>query len=209
MRGTARPPQCCWTRSTVVEMCLASLLGLSFLFVSLYPVGVSQASSLAEAMAQLRKEQSLAESYAGLLKGFGKQDIATYARGIQRYAEAKAEFDGLLEQILAARRQRESPDTSAAFQQKLEQAATRRVAFTDFIAQEVLSKVPEGTRSLAAILRIPGVIGGVTELAMALKDAGRTIWQGYRQSGEQERAAIVSQLEALRWKPFEEIKPLQ
>jgi hypothetical protein len=164
---------------------------------------------LAEATGYLKKEQSLAESYAGLLKGFGRQDIATYARGIQLYAEAKAEFDGLIEQILAALRQGESPDTSAAFQQKLEKAAKQRVAFTDFIGQEVLSKVPEGTKSLAAILKIPGVIGGVTELASALKDAGRAIWQGYRQSSEQERAAIVSQLETLRWKPFEEIKPLQ
>jgi hypothetical protein len=179
------------------------------LLASLHPLAVSPANPLAEAIGYLKKEQSLAESYAGLLKGFGKQDIAMYARGIQRYAEAKAEFDGLLEQLLAAIRQRESPDSSPAFQQKLETAAQRRVAFTEFIAQEVLSKVPEGTRSLADILKIPGVIGGVTELATALKGAGLAIWQGYHQSGDQERAVLVSQLEALRWKPFQEIRPLE
>ena len=144
-----------------------------------------------------------------MLKGFGKQDIATYARGIQLYAEAKAEFDGLIDQILASLRQAESLDTSAAFQQKLEKAASRRVAFTEFIAQEVLSKVPEGTKSLATILKIAGALGSLKELVTVLKDAGMTLWQWYRQSGEQEREAIVSQLEALRWKPFEEIKPLQ
>jgi hypothetical protein len=48
-----------------------------------------------------------------------------------------------------------------------------------------------------AILKIPGVIGGMTEVATAFKDAGQAIWQGYRPSSEQERAAIVSQLEAL------------
>ena len=69
--------------------------------------------------------------------------------------------------------------------------------------------MPEGTRSLAAILAIPGVVGGVTELVKGLKDAGEAIWHGYRQSGEQDRAALVSQLEALRWKPFEAITPLQ
>jgi hypothetical protein len=190
-------------------MVLAYALGLSLWFASLYPTSACQANPLAEAIGFLKKEQSLAESYAGLLKGFGKQDFATYARGIQRYVEAKSQFDGLLEQLLTALNQRESLDTSAAFQRKLEQAATQRVVFTEFIAQEVLSKVPEGTKSLAAILAIPGVIGGVTELAKSLKDAGRAIWQGYRQSGEQERAALVSQLEALRWKPFEAITPLQ
>jgi hypothetical protein len=209
MRHTLRQPPRYRIRPPGWQAVLASVLGLSLLLASLYPTGVSQANPLAEATGYLKKEQSLAESYAGLLKGFGRQDIATYARGIQLYAEAKAEFDGLIEQLLAALRQGESPDTSAAFQQKLEKAAKQRVAFTDFIGQEVLSKVPEGTKSLAAILKIPGVIGGVTELASALKDAGRAIWQGYRQSSEQERAAIVSQLETLRWKPFEEIKPLQ
>ena len=156
----------------VWQVVLASLLGLSFLLASLYPAGVSQANPLAEAIGYLKKEQSLAESYAGLLKGFGKQDIATYARGIQLYAEAKAEFDGLIEQLLVTLRQGESPDTSATFQQKLEKAANRRVAFTDFIAQEVLSKVPEGTKSLAAILKIAGVAWSVKELVTALKDAG-------------------------------------
>jgi hypothetical protein len=133
-----------------------------------------------------------------LPKGFAKQDIATYAQEIQRYTAAKAEFDGLLEQLLAALRQREAPDTSPAFQRQLEQAARRRVAFTEFIGQEVLSKVPEGTRSLAAILAIPGVIGGVTELAKGLRDAGAAVWQAYRESAERERAALVGQLEALR-----------
>jgi hypothetical protein len=118
---------------------------VSLLLASLPPLAVSQVNPLAEAMGYLKKEQSLAESYAGLLKGFGKQDVATYARGIQRYAEAKAEFDGLLEQLLVALRQKESPDTSTAFVQKLETAAKRRVEFTGFIAQEVLSKVPENT----------------------------------------------------------------
>ena len=112
------------TRPTRWQVVRASLLGLSLLLASLYLTGVSQANPLAEPIGYLKKEQNLVESYAGLLKGFGKQDIATYARGIQLYAEAKAEFDGLIDQILASLRQAESLDTSAAFQQKLEKAAS-------------------------------------------------------------------------------------
>jgi hypothetical protein len=209
MTYTLRQPPRYRTRPIRCQTVLAHVLGLSLWLAGLYPASVCPATPLAEAIGYLKKEQSLAESYAGLLKGFGKQEFATYVRGIQLYVEAKSQFDGLLEQLLTALHQRESPDTSAAFQQKLNQAATQRVAFTDFIAQEVLSKVPEGTKSLATILAIPGVIGGVTELATALKDAAGAIWQGYRQSGEQERAALVSQLEALRWKPFDAITPLQ
>jgi hypothetical protein len=209
MRDTSRPPQHTRTHRTGWPVVLASLPGLSLLQANLLPAGVSQTDPLTEAMGYLKKEQSLAESYAGLLKGVGKPDVATYARGIQRYAEAKAAFDGLLEQLLAALRQGEPPDTSPAFQQKLELAAQQRVAFTEFISQEVLSKLPEGTRSLAAILKIPGVIGGVTELAKGLTDAGGAIWRGYREGAVQTRVALVRQLEALRWKPFQDITPLE
>ena len=62
----------------------------------------------------------------------------------------------------------------------------------------MLNKVPEGTKSLATILKIAGALGSLKELVTVLKDAGMTLWQWYRQSGEQEREAIVSQLEALR-----------
>ena len=212
MRRTSKHHERSHTHPIGWWVVLASLLSLSFLLASLPPAAVSQVDPLAEATGYLKKEQSLAESYAGLLKGFGKQDIAVYARGIQLYAEAKAEFDGLIEQLLVTfcyLATEKSPDTSTAFRQKLGKATNRRFAFTDFIAQDVLSKVPEDTKSLATILKIAGAIGSVKELVTILKDAGTTIWQWYRQSGEHARAAIVSQLEALSWKPFEEIKPLQ
>jgi hypothetical protein len=208
MRQTPRPPQHRRPPPPGWPRALTCLLGLGVLLASLSPPAVRPADPLAEAIGRLKTEQTLAESAAGLLKGVGKPDVAPYARGIQRYAAAKAEFDGLLEQLLAALHRRDPPDASPAFHQRLETAAQRRVAFTAFIDQEVISKVPQGTRSVAAILAIPGVISGVTELATGLKDATGAIWHGYRQGVEQERAALVSQLEALRWKPFEAITPL-
>jgi hypothetical protein len=49
----------------------------------------------------------------------------------------------------------------------------------------------------------------VTELAKGLTDAGGAIWREYRQSADLERAGLVSQLEALRWKPFQDVTPLE
>jgi hypothetical protein len=52
--------------------------------------------SLPEAMRFLAHEKSAAEQYAVILSTLGKNDAVLYVRGIALYADAKAEFDGLI-----------------------------------------------------------------------------------------------------------------
>ena len=47
----------------------------------------------------LAREQSAAEQYAVVLDRFGKNDTTRYIQGITRYADAKADFDGLIEAL--------------------------------------------------------------------------------------------------------------
>jgi len=54
---------------------------------------------LADAIRVLAREQSAAEQYAVLLDSHGKADTNRYVQGITRYAEAKADFDGLIEAL--------------------------------------------------------------------------------------------------------------
>jgi hypothetical protein len=169
-------------------------------------VRADEKSTLPEAVAQLKKEQTLAESYAGLLKEYGSTDLRIYARGIALYAEAKAEFDGLIEHMITALHQGKAPDTSEVFQRQLTKAVDRRVVFTSFMVDEILNKIPESERSLAAVLRNPA---GAVALLKTVTDAGKTIWTAYNQSNNQEREVIIGQLQALRWKPFDEIKALK
>jgi hypothetical protein len=132
---------------------MAMLLSVNLLLAGLQTVRADEKSTLPEAVAQLKKEQTLAESYAGLLKEYGSTDLRTYARGISLYAEAKAEFDGLIEQMITALHQGKAPDTSEVFQRQLTKAVDRRVVFTSFMVDEILNKIPESERSLAAVLR--------------------------------------------------------
>lgn len=60
------------------------------------PAGRTTPSTRAEAVKVLEREKSAAEQYAVMLDRFGKADTNRYVQGISRYAEAKAEFDGLI-----------------------------------------------------------------------------------------------------------------
>ena len=61
--------------------------------------GAGEKGDFSDAIGFLAKEQSLAENYAAILKEFGKEDLQIYAEAIGLYANAKAEYDGLIEQM--------------------------------------------------------------------------------------------------------------
>ena len=47
----------------------------------------------------LSREKSLAEQFLVLLRTFGPSDTSKFAKGIALYAEAKADFDGLITEL--------------------------------------------------------------------------------------------------------------
>jgi hypothetical protein len=63
------------------------------------PTDPATRMTLAEAVQVLERERSAAEQYAVILDRFGKNDAGRYVQGISRYAEAKADFDGLIEAL--------------------------------------------------------------------------------------------------------------
>ena len=56
-------------------------------------------TTFADAIRVLGHERSVAEAYGMLLDTHGKKDMSRYVEGIRLYSEAKADFDGLLEQL--------------------------------------------------------------------------------------------------------------
>ncbi len=188
------------TRATVGRR-VARVLGLYCLGVvsiAACSAPADKDKAFAEAIGTLAKEQSVAESYVLLLEDFGKADPRRYARGIQLYAEAKAEFDGLIEQLKYNLTRGNPPNTSPAFETVLRRAAQQRVAFTSHVTE--LLGDGEGRRAAA------GVITSVTALIPALTDAGKTIWQEYRAVKDARRKEMISQLEALKWRPYHEVR---
>ncbi|HXZ00790.1 MAG TPA: hypothetical protein VEI03_12375 [Stellaceae bacterium] len=148
----------------------------------------------------LAREKSLAEQFLVLLDDFGRKDVERYARGVTLYAEAKAEFDGLISALEHTLDQAQPPDQSAAFQSALNAAVDKRVAFTDFVRNTVLPQSGATTKGIG------GFIAVIPDLIKALTDAGISIWREYRSAGEARRKEMLEELEALRWPAF---KPRQ
>jgi hypothetical protein len=125
---------------------------------------------LAEAMGALAREKSAAEQYAVVLATVGKKDMTTYLRGISLYADAKAEFDGLIAQLATGLREGRDPTTSEAFKQALQRAAEKRIAFTTFVTNDVIGK-SEGAKP-----GLPAIIVVAPELIKAITESGLSIW---------------------------------
>jgi hypothetical protein len=156
-------------------------------------------SVFSEAVGFLAKEQSLAESYAVLVKEFGKQDLENYAEAILLYANAKAEYDGLIEQMKYDLRADRKPDDSSELQNKLRKSADRRVAFTSFVAENVIHR---DTNRKIAIVTV--AIKAVPDLINALTKSAISIWREYHGLKGSEKKGILDELDMLKWKPFQD-----
>jgi hypothetical protein len=144
----------------------------------------------------MAREKSLAESFLVIMNDFGRKDISLYTRGITLYAEAKAEFDGLITQLEHELEQSASLSQSETFNAELKKAVARRIAFTSFVTDTLVPHA-EGAKGL-----IGDFIKGSAELIKALTDAGISIWREFQSGSEARRKEIKQELESLRWPQF-------
>src|ERR1700722_14232955 len=144
----------------------------------------------------LAREKSLGEQFLTLMDMFGRQDVGQYAKGVTLYAEAKAEFDGLISALEQALEQPRPPDQSATFQVVLDRAVEKRVAFTGFVSDTILPQNGGTTKGIGDFIKV------VPELITALTKAEISIWQASHSAGEARRTEMRQELEAVRWPPF-------
>jgi hypothetical protein len=171
---------------------IASVLGLAARAQQPEP------DTLSDAIRFLAHEKSAAEQYGVILFTLAKDNAGVYVRGFKRYAEAKAEFDGLIAELRFDLQNGQDPARSAKFDAALKQAAEKRVAFTSFVSAEV-DKLPGARPGL------PDVIQVVPDLVKAITGAGLSIWKAFREARKEGRDAILSELEHLEWRPFSEL----
>ena len=156
-------------------------------------------AALATAVGFLTREKSAAEQYAVILATAGKLDKAVYLRGIQLYADAKADFDAMIAELKFDLTTGQDPANSAVFTGALQGAAQKRIAFTSFVSREVVDKVKGAKPGL------PGLIEAAPELVKAITESGLSIWKAFRDSGKERRDAILSEVDQLRWRSFADL----
>ena len=129
----------------------------------------------------------------------GKADTSRYVRGIQLYADAKAEFDALIAELKFDLTTGQDPAQSAVFTGALQAAAEKRVAFTSFVKREVVDKVPGARPGL------PDPFAAVPELVKTITEAGLSIWKAFHDASKERRDAILNEVDHLQWRSFAEL----
>jgi hypothetical protein len=173
--------------------------------VTVCRLGVSapagDAPTVSDAVGVLERERSAAEGRAVILASVGRKDVNRYIRGIQLYADAKAEFDGLIAQLRFDLINGSDPAQSPQFAAALHSAAEKRIAFTDFVDDQVVGNV-EGARP-----GLPDVVKVVPDLVKAITDAGLAIWDAFHKANKERREAILNEIDHLRWRAFADLAP--
>lgn len=147
----------------------------------------------------LAKERTLGEDGAAFLKDFANKDPARLADGRLLYSAARAEFEGLIEELKGNLGADRDPTATPAFQSALKDAAAKREAFVEFLKREVLPTVGNDKA---------GVLAGITAataLIPALADGGAKLWGEWRKASAERRDEIERKLDAQKWRAFERI----
>jgi tetratricopeptide (TPR) repeat protein len=112
-----------WTRERVPPDWAATQdnLGTALQTLGARQSGTAHLEELAVAF--VAREKSEAEQYAVILATVGKADTGRYVRGIQLYADAKAEFDGLIAELKVDLATEQDSARSAVFTGALQGAA--------------------------------------------------------------------------------------
>ena len=179
---------------------MATLISMPILLERPSAAPAADTPTLSDAVAVLEKERSAAE-HAVILATAGRKDIGLYVRGIQLYADAKAEFDGLIAALRIDLIEGRNPAQSQKFAAALQGAAEKRIAFTNFVSDQVVGKTEGAKAGLADVVKV------VPDLVKAITDAGLAIWDNFRKANKERRDAILNEIDHLRWRSFADLAP--
>jgi hypothetical protein len=180
------------------------LLGVAFSIAAGGPrsalwAATSDEGMLARAVGVLMHEKSAAEQYAVILATAAKKNTAVYVRGLQLYADAKADFDAMIAELKLDLITGQDPRNSTVFTGALQGAAEKRIAFTSYVSHEVVDKLQGAKPGL------PDVVKAVPELVKAITDSGLSIWKAFHDASKERRDAILSEIDLLQWKSFADL----
>jgi hypothetical protein len=150
-----------------------------------------------EAVARLARERTFAETGAAILKKYG--DAAAIDRGSRAYADAKAEYDGIIGGLSAALASRNEASSLPDLEARLRRGFDKRQAFCKSVRPLMPTK--EGEKDIVGALLASSVVG-------LLLSAVKEIWLRIGDDNALMRKTIGTQLEATIWLPFASIPAL-
>jgi hypothetical protein len=162
--------------------------------------GISRAADTGwpEAVGRLAGERSKAETCAALLKGYGDQQQSS--RGQLAYGEAKANFDAVIAELIAALTEGGNPKSLPSLETDLEHGATSLGNFCKTVS-DLLPSTSGRKGVLADIAK-----GAIQPLIDALSEGVAALYNNHRKDDALTIETIKTQLEAAKWPNFAEVK---
>jgi hypothetical protein len=155
-------------------------------------------SDLAQGIAILSEYKSSAEQHARLLAGLAAAHDITkenYRAGQSLYAEAKAAFDGWIDQLIFEVQSPKTAGLSLQYDTMQEKAQSKGDAFVKFVRQQFLGDGRRG--ETAEVLK---------SVFASMKEVGQSIWKGVTHINGVDRTQVINQLQAYKWSPFQRLE---
>ncbi len=154
-------------------------------------------SEMENAIGVLAQYKSYAEQQARNLTTLATAKEITedqYRAGQILYMEAKASFDGWIEQLIFEIRSGLTDKGSPHYETMRETAQIKGDAFSTFVNKYFLPK------------RRRGAVGDLLKSFFAnMKDVGPSIMKGFVNGGNADRTYIIEQIKGAKWRAFAEI----
>ena len=149
-----------------------------------------------EAVARLARERTQAEACVRILKKYG--DAAAIDRGSLAYANAKADYDGIIAGLTVALAQGQQPRSFPDLEGQLQRGFEEREAFCKSV-QPLVPPQSSGQKGIIDEI-VSGAVGPVV-------DAIKEIYLDAKRQDELTRKTIQTQLEATSWPAFASVTP--
>lgn len=168
------------------------ILCVAILVASCSPAGKNVELN-SDVFAEMESQRTKAEEYVIILKQTYPAGSPEYKRGREYYIQAEAEFNGTIEEFKAKLIAGQVSD----FEPMLTEAVEKSETFVEYVKSPWL---PGGSQH-AVDPKVVALIVGV------LIETGKAVWEQYRGAEKEKQDALLLQLDSMKWKSFEEIKP--
>ena len=173
------------------------VLTLLVVVVGSPPVLAEVQDDLAQGYAILAKYKSSAEGQAKILVGLdAEEDISKkeYRKGQSLYVEAKAGFDGWIDQLIFLFQAGKTELLSPQYESIQREAKTKGDAFTKYV-QDLFLGNPRGE-----------VGDGFKSVFASIKEVGSSMLKGFTKVSPTEQPEVIKKLEGYKWPEFHIIK---
>jgi hypothetical protein len=164
-------------------------------------IGQQAAVSWPDAVSLIAGERAKAETCAALMKKYGNE--AQKAHGQITYANAKAEFDGVIAGLITVLSAGQAPASLPSLQDKLKGGISGLVEFCGTVS-DLLPKAA-GQTEKGVMIDIVKMIP-FEQLLKMLSDGVSALYNNHRSDDALTRRTIQTQLESARWSAFSEVK---